>query len=206
MKRLKHIIMWVMAGLLLTSCTDDYDELGFANKDNLTESVGSTTGVFEGVWNIDGVSLPATYTVALYQLNGQTRAVFTSFPYHAVAEQLVEPHGDFSVTEPAEAPTLVLASVGYSGASDYKELATSDSDNGDRRQELTFTVNTVDGQQLTVVLGLMPTHSTFAIGSDALSCILAVKRLTTIDADQQQHRRIFNPERLLTFTSIKRTK
>ena len=75
---------------------------------------------------------------------------------------------------------------------------------GTNEKRITFDAITPSGDTLTIKLDLLYDQSVFSFSETAASCILAVKQVFVTDADGEQRVVVMNPERKLTFVSIKR--
>lgn len=198
--KIRRIIGLLLAGLLLTSCgTDDEAD------DNYTECSGNNAILYEGIWSIDDAPIEQSYYISFRQ----SAVVFQTFPYQAVLDSLMPDLKDCHVVEHSLPPVITLTIVGNTGANSYYNMdqyqMTYDGKyEGTNEKRITFDAITPSGDTLTIKLGLLYDQSVFSFSETAASCILVVKQVFVTDADGEQRVVVMNPERKLTFVSIKR--
>ncbi|MBQ8462608.1 MAG: hypothetical protein IJ544_00630 [Prevotella sp.] len=194
----KMLCIGLLACLLAACSVEDGDDISTEYFD--ANQVAMT---FEGVWNIDGTPAEQPSLLTYANQGDQQTVTLQAFPYDVALSTLTPDLQDYQVVEPATAPTFTLSPIGYSASANYTEMLTS---KGEDYGHIQFGAISTDGDEVSVVLDLLPSKSTFVVSETTANCILMVKRLHLTRADGQQRTWALNPERRLTFTSTRRTR
>jgi hypothetical protein len=204
--KIRRIIGLLLAGLLLTGCGTDDEADRYVNLITPTGTPTAITNVYyEGIWSIDEASEEKSDTIFFNQFS----VIFPTFPYQAVLNSLMPELKDCRAVKPKLPPVITLTIVGNTGANNYYNMdqyqMTFDGRyEGTNEKRITFDAITPSGDTLTIKLDLLYDQSVFSFNNTAASCILVVKQVFVTDAVGEQRVVVMNPERKLTFVSIKR--
>lgn len=205
MMKIRKIILSLLAGLLMASCSTDDREVGSASMMADNDSILS----FEGVWSVNDVPVEQTYALSCSYHNGQQYVMFYSFPFEAVTAYILPDVKVAGGAEPLMTMTMRLAHVGNSDMSEYYNAVSAaqtatDKNSSEQSARLSYKVITQEEGPVVVTLGLLTDQSVFSLSNKAFGCILMVEHVEMDYADGRHRKLVLNPARKLTFVSTKR--